>query len=215
VQKITVPITLKTNKPIGVILAGGRGSRLGGLDKGLLEFNGRKLIELCLANIQPQVSATIISANRNVSVYRQFVDNVVPDISADYHGPLSGIFSVMCYLDQQRRCGDLPPSDLLVVPCDMPFLPGDLVNRFYAARSRFNGGAERAVVAHDGARLQPLCVLLPWSTKPLLENFLQTGQRKALSWIRHIEALTADFSEEVAMFTNVNTLEDIQLITHV
>ena len=73
-----------SHKPIGIILAGGRGNRLGGLDKGLFKINDRPLIELCVANLRPQVGSVIISANSNLSVYHQYADIVVPDKPSAY-----------------------------------------------------------------------------------------------------------------------------------
>jgi molybdenum cofactor guanylyltransferase len=205
-------------KPIGVILAGGRGSRLGGLDKGLLDINGYRFIELCVANIRPQVSNIIISANRNLTVYRQFADLVVPDNTPecsqpkhnppDYSGPLSGIISVMRYLEQNQSF-----ADLVTVPCDMPFLPSDWVARLYASRLPHNNDQERAVVAYDGHRVQPLCTLLPWSMKSRLESFIAAGHRKAMDWVQCIDALVADFSDDTAKFININTQEDLLAIS--
>jgi molybdopterin-guanine dinucleotide biosynthesis protein A len=225
-----------TPKLIGVILAGGRGSRLDGMDKGLLEIDGRKLIEHCVATIRPQVNTIIISANRNLAVYRQFADIVLPDTpqqrsysdrvhpdnhqpdhyqsdlsksddypAPEYSGPLSGIISVMRYLEQNQHHGS---ADLLTVPCDMPLLPSDLVKRLYATRMLHDSGEERVVVAHDGHRVQPLCALLSLSAKSRLESFLATGQRKVLDWVEHIDALIADFSDDPEKFININTQEN-------
>jgi molybdopterin-guanine dinucleotide biosynthesis protein A len=193
------------NKPTAVILAGGKGSRLGGMDKGLLSVDDRTLIELCMTNVQHQVGRIAISANRNISFYRQLSDIVVPDISARFPdfsgGPLAGILSVWSHLEHNHLCDN---SDLLTLPCDMPLLPGDLVARFSQTR-RQHDHLERVVVAHDGNRLQPLCMLLPKSAKKPLEEFLNSGQRKALDWIRYCDALIADFSDETENFININT----------
>jgi molybdopterin-guanine dinucleotide biosynthesis protein A len=196
------------NKPVAVILAGGKSSRLGGMDKGLLSVNERTLVELCIANVRSQVDYVAISANRNLPFYRQFADIVVPDVSPQFPeytgGPLAGILSVWLHLEQNHL---VDTSDLLIIPCDMPLLPSDLVARFSQARRQQNH-LERVVVAHDGNRLQPLVMLLPKSTKNLLEEFLSSGQRKAMDWLRYCDALIADFSDESENFININTQAD-------
>ncbi len=196
---------MSTNKPTAIILAGGKGSRLGGVDKGLLQINGRSLVELCIDNIRSQAGAIVINANRHLPAYRQLTHIVVPDATPDYSGPLSGILSVMDYLELHQQMNS---GDVLTVPCDMPLLPSDLVERLYRARSDTHNG-EPLVVAHDGRRLQPLCTLLPWTAKSRLEAFIKSGHRKALDWIRHDNALIADFSDETSRFINVNTDQDV------
>lgn len=186
---------------------------MGGLDKGLLPIQNRTLVQLCIENIRPQTSNIIISANRNLPVYRQYADIVLPDTKADYAGPLSGILSVMDYLLQNRL---VATGDLLTVPCDMPLLPADLAYRLHKRRSQNNNArlsADRIVVAHDGHRLQPLCALLPLSAKSRLEEFVNAGHRKVLDWIQYCDALTADFSGEAAKFVNINTPHDVMLLT--
>jgi molybdopterin-guanine dinucleotide biosynthesis protein A len=116
----------------------------------------------------------------------------------------------MRYLKQNQLHGG---ADLLIVPCDMPLLPTDLVARLYASRLLHDSGEERAVVAHDGHRVQPLCALLPWSAKSHLESFLAAGQRKALDWVEYIDALIADFSDDPAKFININTQENARRIS--
>jgi molybdenum cofactor guanylyltransferase len=202
------------NKPTAIILAGGLGSRLGGVDKGLLQINGHKLIELCIDNLRSQAGRIVISANRNLPIYQQFADIVVPDTSAhpDYSGgPLAGILSAWSYLEQIQP---EQSGDLLTVPCDMPLLPKDLVTRFYQHRSsQLQSHKKRVVVAHDGNRLQPLCTLLPWSAKNQLEKFFNSGQRKALDWLQYAGALIADFSDEAANFININTPADVNILS--
>ncbi|MCG6971446.1 MAG: molybdenum cofactor guanylyltransferase [Gammaproteobacteria bacterium] len=202
------------NKPTAVILAGGKGSRLGGVDKGLLQINGRKLIELCIDRLRPQVASIVISANRNLPIYGQFADTVVPDTTASYpcysRGPLAGLLSVWDYLEQNGHIGS---GDLLTVPCDMPLLPNDLAARFYQRRSQSHCQEKCVVVAHDGIRLQPLCAMLPWSIKSQLEAFLNTGQCKVSDWIQYSDALIADFSAEADKFVNINTQADVAMVS--
>jgi molybdopterin-guanine dinucleotide biosynthesis protein A len=194
-----------SNKPFGVILAGGQGVRMGGQDKGLLEISGRKLIEYTLAALKPQVSKIIISANRHLSEYQHFADHVVLDISPHNFGPLGGIFSVMAYVETAlTQCSDV---DLLVVPCDMPLLPSDLGARL--GKAKIN--AHRAVYVNDGNRPQPLCCLLPLSLKSQLKDYLQAGNRKVRQWFQTVDALEVDFSDEKSTFVNINSQEDLSL----
>lgn len=192
-----------STKPIGVILAGGRGNRLGGTDKGLIQVNGRHLVELCIDNIGNQVSGIVISANRNLDIYRKFADIVIVDASPHYSGPLSGILSAMEYL---KKKASILRGDLLTVPCDMPLLPTDLVARFYKTRSGCD--MDRAVIAYDGHRIQPLCSLLPLSAQSSLDTFISAGNCRAMDWMHSIDALIADFSSDSGKFINVNTPDD-------
>ena len=178
---------------------------MGGVDKGLLTINHITLIELCISNLRPQVGNIVISANRNLSRYRQLTEFVVEDITKDYPGPLSGILTVMNWLEQRQ----LESQDVITVPCDMPLLPPDLVARLYAARNTSRNGAQRIVAAKDGQRLQPLCLLLPMSAKPRLQEFLDTGHRKVTHWVEFSNALIADFSDVGERFMNINTPADL------
>jgi molybdopterin-guanine dinucleotide biosynthesis protein A len=198
-----------SHKPIGVILAGGKGARMGGRDKGLLDVNGRKLIETSIAAANPHVSHIIISANRNLAEYQKFSNHVVPDCSGQYSGPLAGILSVMEYLDTWSTHA-VKPVDLLILPCDMPLLPADLTVRLYNTRSGVT--SLQAVAVHDGDRLQPLCCLLPLEYKSNLKAFLDTGNRKVMQWLQSINALEADFSDQKSKFVNINSHEDLTLL---
>jgi len=199
-----------SKKPIGVILAGGKGARMGGRDKGLLEINGRKLIELTITAVTPQVSNLVISANRNHDEYQRFTNHVVADISNPYSGPLAGIFSVMEYLQTFVTCSD-NAADLLIVPCDMPLLPADLTARLY--ETRLDNNKLHAVAVNDGDRFQPLCCLLPLALKPNLKIFLDAGHRKVMHWLQSINVVTADFSDEKSRFANINSNEDLLALT--
>jgi molybdopterin-guanine dinucleotide biosynthesis protein A len=201
-----------TNKPVGVILAGGKSIRIGGHDKGLVEINGRKLIEYTIEAIKPQTSKLVISANRNLDEYRQFSEHVVSDTPSLHGGPLGGIYSVMAYLESSTKetHGDL---DLLITPCDMPLLPSDLWERLY--QTRLGGNKDKAVIVNDGNRLQPLCCLLPMKLKRSLQAYLQSGNRKVLKWLQSVGTLEADFSDENPQFVNINYREDFLLLTKI
>ncbi|MCS6944744.1 MAG: molybdenum cofactor guanylyltransferase MobA [Sutterellaceae bacterium] len=177
----------------GVILAGGRGARFGGQDKGWVDYRGRPLIEQVLARFAPQVEAVMISANRNLAAYRALGLPVVsdsPEFGA-FAGPLIGILAALRAL----RGGWLA-----VVPCDAPALPTDLVRRLRMP--------QRAAVAVADGRLQPLFCLLPATCASDLVDYLSEGKRRADAWLQRIAAVPVAF-EDAAAFANVNTPQDL------
>ncbi len=180
----------------GGILAGGRGRRMGGIDKGLIDLNGRPLIEHVLAALRPQVGAIMLSANRNRAAYTRYGYPVVADLLDGYAGPLAGFAALLtaCKTDW-----------LTVVPCDGPALPPDLVQRLDNARQQAD--AEIAV-AHDGQRLQPVHVLLSKRLLPDLENWLDEGNRKIDLWYARHPMVTVDFSDQSDCFINLNRPDD-------
>ncbi len=176
-----------------VILAGGRGSRMGGVDKGLVEFNGRPLIRHVIDAIAPQVRNLIINANRNLVQYQGFGYPVVADSISDFQGPLAGFLAAMQVV---------MTSHIVTVPCDGPLLADDLVSRLVAARERES--AEIAV-AHDGQRLQPVYALIPVALKQSLTDYLAGGDRKIDRWYARHRVALADFSDLPTTFVNINT----------
>lgn len=180
----------------GVVLAGGRGRRMGGQDKGLVEFRGRALIEWVLEALDPQVDALLINANRNQARYAAYGYPVVMDELADYQGPLAGFAAAL-------RAA--PTELLLTVPCDGPLLPADLVQRLRTAMER---GEADIAVAHDGRRMQPVYALLRVSLLPSLESFLAAGERKIDRWYERHVCASVDFSDRPETFANVNSAEE-------
>ncbi|SDY07795.1 molybdopterin-guanine dinucleotide biosynthesis protein A [Allochromatium warmingii] len=191
----------------GVILAGGRARRFGGLDKGLLAVGGRPLIAWTLAALAPQVSTVLINANRHLAHYAAFGCPVVADPIPDHPGPLVGFLAGM-------RAAH---TDWIVtLPCDGPQPPTDLVARLVAARLAHN--AELAV-ATDGQRQHAIHALLPVALAADLEAFIQSGGRRVTDWQRRYRLALADFSDQPDAFDNLNTpleLEQFsaQRITH-
>ncbi len=181
-----------------VILAGGRGKRMGGKDKGLVELNGAPLIEHVISAVSPQAGQLVINANRNIEEYRRYGFPVVSDTMADYQGPLAGFASTMAAADTDY---------IVTIPCDSPLLPADLVQRLVDALQ--NENAELAV-AHDGQRLQPVFALMRVSLLPSLLGFLQRGDRKIDLWYAQHKMAKADFSDIPETFLNVNTPADQQ-----
>jgi molybdenum cofactor guanylyltransferase len=184
----------------GLVLAGGRARRLGGVDKGLVELAGRPLIARVLEVLAPQVDTLIINANRNQDRYRQWGYLVIADRSGDFSGPLAGMAAGL------HVCR----TPLLVTaPCDCPFLPADLVRRLY---ERLRAERAQLAVAHNGERLQPVFTLLERSLLPSIERFLEEGERKIDLWFERHRVAIADFSDIPDTFININTPEDIAAV---
>ncbi|MEW8693351.1 MAG: molybdenum cofactor guanylyltransferase MobA [Candidatus Thiodiazotropha endolucinida] len=179
-----------------VILAGGRGRRMGGEDKGLIELNGRPLVQHVISAIQPQVATILINANRNQERYAAFGYPVIADSLLDYQGPLAGFIAAMQAVETE---------DMLTLPCDGPLVPPDLVERLYEARQ--SAGADIAV-AHDGDRLQPVYALIPKRLADSLQRYLDRGDRKIDLWYEEHRVAHADFSDIPRTFINVNTLQE-------
>lgn len=184
----------------GVILAGGRGSRMNGADKGLLEFSGTTFLAAIAKILEPQVSSIVISANRNLSAYKEYGYPVIPDSMDDFPGPLCGILSAMDHCDTEL---------LLTVPCDAPLLAGDYSTRM--CRSMVNAKTD-ACVAHDGARMQPVYSLLHRKHVQTLRDYLETGNRSVQRWMESLAPALVDFSDHPEQFYNLNTLADRKIL---
>jgi molybdenum cofactor guanylyltransferase len=186
----------------GLILAGGRGERLGGVDKGLQPWRGLPLVDHALARLAPQVRKVMISANRNMALYATRAARVLPDASDDFPGPLAGILAGL-------RAASTPW--LAVVPCDSPLLPLDLFERL----ARGLRDAQGAVVQHDhgadGLRLEPVCCLLSTALADDLARYLAEGGRKVQGWVaRHATPVLFDQPDDASAFANVNTPVDLE-----
>lgn len=178
-----------------VILAGGQGRRMGGQDKGLLEWAGRPLIETILDSIKPQVGHILINANRNKEKYTNYGHPVVADNLDGYQGPLAGFVAGM----------KAAKTDYIAtLPCDSPLIPGDMIERLGVAL--VHDQAELAV-AHDGQRLQPVYALLPVKLLDSLLQFMDEGNRKIDLWYARHKMVEANFSDNPDIFRNVNTPE--------
>lgn len=189
----------------GVILAGGRGSRMGGVDKGLQAFRGMPLALHTLLRLQPQVGEAMVNANRNLSAYESFGVPVWPDGLADYAGPLAG------FLTGLEQC---ETEFMVTVPCDTPLFPTDLVARLAEAMER--DGAEIAMAAareEDGqVRTQPVFSLLRRDLMESLVRFTQGGGRKIDAWTAQHKTVVVAFDQpgdDPAAFFNANTLAEL------
>jgi len=180
----------------GVILAGGRGARMGGVDKGLVEVAGRPMVEHVLAALERQAGAVAINANRSTERYARYGHPVIPDRMDGFQGPLAGMASAL-----ESAATEL----LLFVPCDSPLVDASLGPRLHAALAE--RGADVAV-AHDGERMHPVFVLLRRTVRSGLEDFLARGERKIDRWFAEEKTEVVDFSDLPDMFLNVNREED-------
>lgn len=184
----------------GVILAGGRGRRMGGVDKGLQPCGGRPLVEWAIDALAPQVGRLMLSANRNRAIYRRYGLPVIADPGRDYQGPLAGIAAALAAAST---------AWVLIVPCDMPLLPNDLAARLSAAITQEGG---EIAIGNDGERNHPLPTLVRASLAASLTRFLASGARKVEQWQAQHRVATADFSDHPDGFTNVNSLWEAEEI---
>ena len=181
----------------GVILAGGKGSRMGGVDKGLQAFRGKRLVDHVYERLAPQVAGVIINANQNHEAYRSFGVRVVSDAVGGFAGPLAGIHAG---LSISRR------PFLASVPCDSPFLPADLIERLYARIDET--GAELAV-AKTGDQPHPVFAMMRRGVLEHLSGFLREGGRKIDAWYATLNVVEVVFDDEAETFSNINTLDDL------
>ena len=180
----------------GIVLAGGRARRMGGVDKGLVDLDGAPMISHGVRRIRPQVNKMIISANRNLPEYRKWSDQVVADTIGEFDGPLAGMASGLELVETEFA---------VTVPCDSPLVSNDLVSRMYSACV---SKAADIAVAHDGARLQPVFALLRRTLGASIVEFLESGERKIDKWFERHDFTAVDFSDTPESFLNINTQDD-------
>jgi molybdopterin-guanine dinucleotide biosynthesis protein A len=181
----------------GLILAGGKGSRMGGVDKGLKAFRGKRLVDHVYERLVPQVGGVIINANQNHEEYRTFGVRVVSDAVGGFAGPLAGMHAG---LSVSKR------PFLASVPCDSPFLPEDLITRLYARIDET--GAELAV-AKTGDQPHPVFSLMRRGVLEHLADFLKEGGRKIDAWYATLNVVEVAFDDEAEGFSNINTLDEL------
>ncbi len=190
----------------GVVLAGGRGSRMGGADKGLQNFNGMPLALNALMRLQPQVGHRMVNANRNLAAYESFGVPVWPDGLADYAGPLAGFLTALEHSETPW---------LATVPCDSPLFPLDLVPRLADALARDNADIAMVAAQEDDGQLraQPVFCLLRTDLLESLVRFTQGGGRKIDAWTAQHTTVLVPFDapgDDPRAFVNANTLAELQ-----
>lgn len=178
-----------------ILLAGGAGRRMGGVDKGLLPLAGQPLIRHTLARFAGP-HQILISANRNTAAYRALGATVCPDLRPDFPGPLAGIEACL---------GEAHHDRCVVLPCDMPWLPASLVPALLAA----SADGTHIAVLHDGERRQPLCMAFSrqqWADD--LRRYLDSGQRSVHGWLDNKPVIEVRVAGEQRDFDNLNTPAD-------
>jgi molybdopterin-guanine dinucleotide biosynthesis protein A len=180
----------------GLVLAGGLGRRMGGVDKGLQLLRGKPMVSWVIAGLAPQVSEIIVNANQNFQNYEKYGYRVVPDEIGGYAGPLAGL-----------HAGLKAASHPLVatVPCDSPFLPPDLVSRLEKSL-----GNNDLAVAKTGDQPHPVFALVRKSLLKNLEAFLVGGGRKIDAWYAALKVVEVSFDDEADAFRNINTPEELK-----
>lgn len=185
----------------GLVLAGGQGLRMGGQDKGLIDWQGRPLAAHALARLAPQVGPLLISANRHLDDYRAigtpFAAAVCTDTLQGFQGPLAGILGGLLQAHTPY---------VAVVPCDNPRIPEDLVT--HLTRGMQHSGTSAALAVSDGRRQPTMCVLRT-SLAPALERYLSAGHRKLDVWFAELPAAEVSFTDARG-FRNLNTPHDLE-----
>ena len=192
----------------GVVLAGGRSSRMGGPDKCLAPLAGKPILAHVIARLAPQVAALAINANAEPAGFASFGLPVIADRVAGHAGPLAGLHAALAWA---RQCG-ANIHYVTTVACDTPFLPEDLVGRFLAAMEETG---RECCVARSGAGVHPVIGLWPIGIAGKLEAALDQGQRKASAWAEQQGAVEVFFppielgGRAIDPFFNINRPEDL------
>ena len=194
-----------------VILAGGRGTRMGGVDKGLQLFNGTPLAQHALQRLQPQASRFLINANRNIAEYESFGVPVWPDDNTlgEFAGPLAGVTTAL------QHC---QTPYLLTVPCDAPLFPDDLAARLSAALTEQHADIAVASApefddASQVCRPQPVFSLMKASLLQSLLTYTHVGGRKVSVWMEQHRVVFVPFNlpgDARNAFFNANTLAELK-----
>jgi len=181
----------------GIILAGGMGRRMGGVDKGLADLDGRPLVAHVLARLSPQVDDVLINANQNADRYGAFGVPVIADAIGGFAGPLAGLHAGLTAATR---------AFVVTVPCDSPFLPDDLVARLGVALRARNA---QLAVARTFDQPHPVFALVRQDVLPHLSAFLAAGGRKIDAWYSTLDAIEVAFDDEAQAFRNINTTHEL------
>ncbi|QXP91217.1 molybdenum cofactor guanylyltransferase [Methylococcus capsulatus] len=187
-------------KITGCVLAGGRGRRMGGRDKGLVPFRGRPLVVYALDALRSVAGRVMVSANRNRESYAGFGCPVIADASGEFEGPLAGVLSAMVWAETGL---------VLTMPCDTPLVTGCMLKRL--AEEQAASDCDIAV-AHDGERLHPVFLIARASLRVDLRAFLASGERRVEDWLARHQTHRVDYSDVPELFANVNSLEELEVL---
>ena len=185
----------------GIVLAGGQGRRMGGVDKGLVELAGRPMVAHVLDRLRPQVADILINANQNSERYAALGHPVVPDAVGGFAGPLAGLHAGLTHATRKFA---------VTVPCDSPFLPGDLVARLSAALA---ARSAQLAVAKTFDQPHPVFCLVRRDVLPHLAAFLEAGGRKIDAWYATLTVVEVSFDDEADAFRNINTTDELAAAT--
>ena len=182
----------------GVILAGGQGRRMGGVDKGLKVLRGRPMVQWVIERLEPQVDELLINANQNLDAYGRLGYRVIPDEIGGFAGPLAGL---------QRGLSEARHPLVATAPCDSPFLPRDLLARLLDALSQ---GKKDLAVAKTGDQPHPVFCLCRTSVRDSLNTFLAVGGRKIDAWYAQLDVVEVSFDDQTEAFSNINTPDELK-----
>ena len=180
----------------GIVLAGGQGRRMGGVDKGLQLLRGKPMVAWVLERLAPQVGEILVNANQNLEAYARLGHRVVPDAIGGFAGPLAGLHAGLSAAAHPLA---------VTVPCDSPFLPLDLV-----ARLRDALGANDLAVAKTGDEPHPVFSLVRCAVLAHLSDFLAGGGRKIDAWYAKLKTVEVLFDDQPDAFSNVNTEDELK-----
>jgi len=192
------PVTPPPSGVTGIVLAGGLGRRMGGVDKGLKQLRQKPMVQWVIERFAPQLDEILINANQNLETYAAFGHRVIPDAIGGYAGPLAGL---------HRGLTEAKHDLVATVPCDSPFLPPDLVARLFAAMQAENAGL---AVAKTGAQLHPVFCLCRRNVLASLTAFLESGGRKIDAWYAALAVVEVPFDDEPDAFSNINTEAELK-----
>jgi molybdopterin-guanine dinucleotide biosynthesis protein A len=181
----------------GIVLAGGQGRRMGGVDKGWVELAGEPMIAHVLRRLAPQVATVLINANQNLDRYRALGHRVFADAVGGFAGPLAGLHAGLTQATHEL---------VVTVPCDSPFLPLDLVERLHAA---LGSRSAQLAVAKTFDQPHPVFALVRRDVLPSLAAFLEGGGRRIDAWYAHLDVVEVPFDDEADAFRNINTADEL------
>lgn len=188
---------MRPEKITGVILAGGLGRRMGGVNKGLQRLNGKPLALHVAERLAPQIDELLINVNQNIEQYAAFGYRIVADQIPDFAGPLAGLHAALSAAAHPL---------VATAPCDSPFLPADLVSRLFSALTATDADL---AVARTFEQPHPVFCLCKRDVLPHLTEFLAGGGRKFDRWYATLNVVEVAFDDEAEAFENINTREEL------
>ena len=188
---------MRPEKITGVILAGGLGRRMGGVNKGLQRLNGKPLALHVAERLAPQIDELLINVNQNIEQYAAFGYRIVADQIPDFAGPLAGLHAALSAAAHPL---------VATAPCDSPFLPADLVSRLFSALTATDADL---AVARTFEQPHPVFCLCKRDVLPHLTEFLESGGRKIDRWYAMLKVVEVAFDDEAEAFENINTREEL------